>query len=117
MPATDVSFDEVRSTLACLRLGRNTKRRFPREVWHSIFQLTKIHSFETVCHELQIHPVYLKRKMAQLQEEPALAFQEVCFPQRPFDSIVIELNSNSGVRAKVHGPVVCLEYLYKLFKG
>lgn len=113
-----VTFEEIRSTLDQLRQNPKTKRRFPQELWDSIIQLTRNHSFNDICSQLDINPVYLKRKIRQSGED-RLEFQEVAFaePITSNNEVKIELSSASGIKALIRGPISCLNCLYKLFGG
>jgi hypothetical protein len=116
MNTTLLSIEEIRSTLTRLRENPNTRRNFPRELWDSIIQLTKIHSIEEVCSQLKINPLYLKRKIDQLKEK-TLEFREISIqsPLTTSESVSIELSATSGLKAKIQGPISCLNYLQKLF--
>jgi hypothetical protein len=116
MEAKFIPIEEIRSTLDRLRQDPNTQRKFPRELWTSIIQLTKIYPVEEVCRRLQINPLYLKRKIHQ-SKEPTLEFREIVMPvaQPASDTITIELKSADGLQAKIQGPFSCLNYLSKLF--
>jgi hypothetical protein len=91
-----------------LRQDPKTQRNFPRELWISIIQLTKIYPVEEVCHRLQINPIYLKRKIHP-SKEPALEFREIVMPaaQSASDTMTIELRSPDGLQAKIQGPFFC----------
>ena len=117
MEAKFIPIEEIRSTLDRLRQDPNTQRRFPRELWTSIIQLTTIYPVEEVCRQLQINPIYLKRKIHQ-SKEPALEFREIVMPaaQSTSDTVTIELRSADGLQAKIQGPLSCLDYLSKLFR-
>lgn len=106
-----MSIEEVRSLIEELHQGDKTRRRFPKEVWESIIQLTQTQSVEEVCKYLPIQPAYLRRKISQLRTEP-LEFREVT-PQHPPGEVVIELQGY-GVSAKILGPMGCLDYLCRL---
>lgn len=111
-----IPIEEIRSTLDRLRQDPNTQRKFPRELWTSIIQLTKIYPVKEVCLRLQINPIYLKRKIHQ-SKEPALEFREIVMPvvQSAPDVVMIELKSVDGLQAKIQGPSSCLNYLTQLF--
>jgi hypothetical protein len=117
MKAKFIPIEEIRATLDRLRQDPKTQRKFPRELWTSIIQLTKIYPIEEVCLRLQIHPIYLKRKIHQ-SRKPALEFREIIMPaavQPGSATITIELKSADGLQAKIQGPFSCLNYLNKLF--
>ena len=63
------TIEEIRSILDRLRQDPKTQRKFPRELWTSIIQLTKFYPFEEICLRLQINPIYLKRKIIHLEEQ------------------------------------------------
>ena len=109
MEAKFIQIEEIRATLDRLRQDPNTQRKFPRELWVSIIQLTKIYPIEEVCRRLQINPIYLKRKIHQFKE-PALQFHEIVMPavQSGSDTVTIELKSADGLQAKIQGPFSCL---------
>lgn len=110
-----IPIEEIRATLDQLRQDPNTQRKFPREIWISIIQLTKIYPIENVCLRLQINPIYLKRKIHQFKE-PATQFREIVMPAAQLaDTVTIELRSADGLQAKIQGPFSCLNYLSKLF--
>lgn len=114
MDAQLITIEEVQSTLAQLRQDPNTRRRFPKQLWDSIIQLTKIYPFEDICRQLNINPVYLKRK---IQPIIPLEFQEctVSTPLPSINTVTIELSSNLGLKAVIQGPMSCLDCLYRLF--
>jgi len=116
MDAKFITIEEIKATLDQLRQDPNTQRKFPKELWISIIQLTKIHPIVEVCRLLQIKPIYLKRKIHQYQE-PTVQFQEVIMPEvfSASDSVTVEIKSIDGLQAKIQGPSSCLNYLCKLF--
>lgn len=112
------SLEEIYDILMHLRGKAGSRRKFPKELWDSIIRLTKVLPLNQVCHHLKIHPAYLKRKMRQSEE--SLDFQEVSsHVQDPcFDTVVIELSTRSGLRAKIQGSSSsCLSCLLTLFGG
>jgi transposase-like protein len=113
-PQSD-TIEEIHATLTRLRKDVTGRRKFPKELWNSIISLTKIYSVAEVCRRLEINPAYLKRKIHQLQESPSLDFQEISIQSPNSDTVLIELDSNSGLRAKIQGPVSCLCYLQSFF--
>jgi len=117
MNAKHIPIEEIRSTLDRLRQDPSTQRKFPRELWSSIIQLTKIYPIEEVCRRLRIDPVYLQHKMDQSQEQ-ALEFREIVAPATSSvsDRVTIELSSDIGLRATIQGPLSCLNCLHKLFE-
>lgn len=117
MEAKFTTIEEIRSTLDRLRQDPKTQRNFPRELWTSIIQLTKIYPVEEVCRRLQINPIYLKRKIHP-SKEPALEFREILMPaaHSASDTVTIELKSADGLQAKIQGPFSCLSYLTQLFR-
>ena len=118
MKAKITTLEEIRSTLDRLRQDPKTRRHFPRELWTSIIQLTKIYPVEEGCLRLQINPIYLKRKIHQ-SKDPVLEFREIVMPaaQPASDIVTIELKSANGLQAKIQGPFSCLTYLTQLFRG
>ncbi len=108
------SLEEIQSTLSRLRQDPNTKNKFPRQLWNSIIHLTKTRSSEEVCRLLHIQPAYLKHKMQQRQET-SLEFHEISIKSAPEETVMIELYEKSSLRAKIQGPVTCLNYLQQLF--
>lgn len=115
------TLEEIRAALKTLRERPRSRRRFPKQLWDSIFELTKIYSQQEICHQLEIHPVYLKRKIQKSQNsQKRLDFQEVfCDPRggHLIDAVVIELTSKSGLKARIQGSSSCLSYLSSLFGG
>ncbi|MCB1212967.1 MAG: hypothetical protein KDK40_01590 [Chlamydiia bacterium] len=115
--------EEIYTTLKNLREKPGFRKKFPRKVWESIIQLAKTLSFHEVCQRLKIHPAYLKRKIKQLNEKTSsdpLDFQELSYRiQNPLliDTVVIELTSHSGLKARIEGPSTCLKHLSSLFRG
>lgn len=112
-----MSLEEVLSTLISLRQDAMTRRRFPKALWEAIIRLTKTHPLNEICQHLQINPIYLKRKMLQAQRSEPLDFHEVTVHNVPSDTIVIELDSHSGLKARIQGPISCLSCLNQLFGG
>lgn len=113
-PQSDI-LEEIHATLTSLRQEVTGRRKFPKELWNSIIRLTKIYSVAEVCRRLEINPAYLKRKIHQSQQSPSLDFQEISIQSPNSDTVVIELDSNTGLRAKIQGPVSCLGYLQSFF--
>ena len=116
------TLDEVQAILKTLRSNRGFRRKFPKEIWNSIIQLTKVHSFPEICQRLGIQPAYLKRKMQRSQEHipNSVDFQEIsCNIQglHQADTVIIELMSHSGLRARIQGSATCLNCLSSLFGG
>lgn len=109
------SLEEIHSTLTRLRQDPKTKKRFPSEIWDAIIHLTETHSFDQVCQTLQIHPAHLKRKIRE--RITPFEFQEISLQTAASDTIVIELSSTKGIKAKIHGPLSCLNYLHQFFGG
>jgi transposase-like protein len=118
MDTLHATVEEIRSTLDQLRQNPQTKRRFPKELWNSIIQLTKNYSLNDICSQLDIHPVYLKQKIRQTREDK-LEFHEVslAMPVTSNSEVKIELSSKSGLKALIQGPTSCLDCLQKLFGG
>ena len=117
MDAKFIPIKEIRSSLDQLRQDPNTRRKFPKELWTSIIQLTKIYPVEELCRQLQINSVYLKRKIHQ-SKEPTLEFREIVMPiaQSASDTVTIELRAADGLQAKIQGPSSCLNCLSQLFR-
>jgi hypothetical protein len=109
------SLDEIHTTLMRLRQGATTRRKFPKELWTAIIHLTKTHSIEEVCQRLQINPIYLKRKIHQSKKTEPLEFHEVQLQGLNSGMVVIELSSNTGLSARIQGPLSCLNCLQSLF--
>ena len=118
MEAKCTSIDDIRSHLDQVRQNPKTRFKFPRELWDSIVQLTKTHSVEELCHLLDIKLSYLKYKVHQSKEQN-LEFRElsVAASQVNLETVIIELSSSKGMKAKIQGPVSCLNYLCKFFGG
>jgi len=112
------TLEEIYSILKQLR--NNGARKFPKELWDSIIRLTEIHPVEHVCQYLKIQPAYLKHKKCSKEASRSqnLDFQEVALPiDRIYsDTVVIELSSHGNLKAKIQGPLSCLNYLSSLFK-
>lgn len=116
MESKFVSIEDIRHTLDRLRQDVKTQRRFPRALWDAIFQLTKKYPVKEVCSRLEINPTYLHRKIQQSKEQ-VLEFREIHIqaPLSSFDMVTIELNSTAGLKARIQGPISCLDYLQNLF--
>ena len=117
MEAKFIPIEEIRSILDRLRKNPKTQRGFPRELWTSIIQQTKIYPIKEVCRQLRIDPIYLQRKIHQ-SKESALEFREIVMPaaQSASDTVTIELRSADGLQAKIQGPSSCLNCLNQLFR-
>jgi hypothetical protein len=116
------TINDIYAVLTTLRKCSGSRRKFPKELWDSIINLTKTYSIQQVCRQLQLQPAYLKRKMQELQNASSqtMDFQEIAFPTKGFhstDIVVVELSSNSGLKAKIQGSSSCLHYIASLFKG
>jgi hypothetical protein len=116
------TIEEIHTTLQKVRGNSNFRNKFPKQIWNEIIELTKDVPFQDVCRQLEIQPAYLKRKMQQLHNNnpDVIDFQEIsCNIQDSTitDAVVIELISDSGLRAKIQGPSTCLNFLSSLFGG
>lgn len=122
------TIEEVHATLKELRQSNATRRRFPQALWDAIIALTRVYSLEEVCQSLDIHPVYLKRKMHSPQTPKNVEFEEIkCqIPEIPQkiecsistttpETVLIRLVSRDGLSAKIQGPLACLNCLNTLF--
>lgn len=118
MSHQDDSLEKIHSILIHLRQGITTRRKFPQEVWDAIIRLTRKHSIEEVCQHLQLNPAYLRRKIRLSEGSPLLDFREISHTSHSggFESVVIELSSNSGLKARIQGSVSALNCLHALFK-
>lgn len=112
------SLEEIHSTLTHLRQKSTTRQKFPKELWEAIIRLIQIHPIEKICERLKISPAYLKRKIRQSQASPIIDFQEISrhLHGAHSDTIVIELSLDSGLKAKIQGPLSCLNCLHSLFR-
>ena len=116
------TLEEIHTTLKTLRGSPSFRNRFPKKLWDSIIELTKVLPFQELCRQLEIQPAYLKRKMQQSQNIPldTIDFQEISYGIQGThftDVVVIELISDSGLRARIQGPSTCLNCLPSLFGG
>jgi hypothetical protein len=109
------SIEEIRKTLVLLRQNPTTKKRFPSETWDAIIQLTKTHSHEEICRQLQIAPGLLKRKIQQ--RTASIEFHEISLNNISTEAVTIELISKNGIQAKIQGPLSCLNCLQQLLRG
>lgn len=111
------SLEEIHATLERLRT-ESTRKKFPKELWDAIIRLTQVHSIQEICKKLKFNPAYLKLKIRQSQDSSTIDFQEISPPLHVahLDIISIELSLNSGLKAKIQGPLSCLSYLQSLFK-
>lgn len=107
--------EEIRLTLVHLRQNPTTKKKFPSETWDAIIQLTKNYSHEEVCQRLQLNPCLLRRKIRQ--RTTSMEFHEIPLKNIPQEAITIELISKNGIRAKIQGPLLCLNCLQQLLRG
>ena len=110
------SLEEIFSILKGLRQEAKTKRKFPIALWEAIIRFTESRPVDEVCDYLQINPVYLKRKMLQLRKPGIIDFHEVAIQDMLPTTVIIELHSNSGLKAKIQGPISCLNCLNQLFR-
>lgn len=113
------TLEEICLALKIMREKPASRRRFPKQLWDAIFELTKIYSHQEICRRLKVQPAYLKQKIQKSQNHSNdLEFQEiVCKPVEGCftDTVVIELISASGLKAKIQGPSSCLKHLSELF--
>lgn len=112
------SLEEIHATLECLRKESTTRQKFPKELWDAIIRLTQVHSIQEICKKLRINPAYLNLKIRQSQASPTIDFQEISHPLHGAHSntITIELSLDSGLKAKIQGPLSCLSCLHSLFR-
>jgi len=111
------SLEEIRQNLTQLRQDPKTRKKFPKQLWEDIFSLIHLHSLEEVCGHLNFTPSFLKRKMRERRKTAELEFQEIPSFMTPSVGLTIEICSESGLKAKIHGPLDCLHILQTLFKG
>jgi hypothetical protein len=110
-------FYEIEAALTQLRQQTKTRRKFPQKLWGAIIRLTQTHSIQAVSLRLKIHPTYLKQKIKEFHKISPLDFREISVPVEACSNTVsIELVSDFGVRAKIQGPLSCLNYLSPLFR-
>lgn len=111
------TIEEVQLALKNLRSNPGTRRKFPPQFWDSIIRLTQMYSLKDICQRLNIDRAYLSRKISQLGNVEGIDFQEISLnSQSVCSDVVIELFSVSGLKAKIQGPLSCLNYLQSLFK-
>jgi hypothetical protein len=115
MDYQNISLEEISVILQNARQETTTRNKFPKQLWDSIILLTDIHPISEICNHLQIRPSYLRYKM-QVHKADPVEFHEVALQDIHSNTIVIEINSNSGLRAKIQGPISCLNCLNQLFK-
>lgn len=108
------TLDQLAITLDALRQNPLTRRRYPKEFWDSIFQLTKIHSLNDICRRLRFDPVYVKTKMKYSKQEQ-LDFCELPSPPDSSAAVFIEL-AHGSLNAKIRGPVSCIDHISALFR-
>lgn len=106
------AIEDICETLVHLRQNPATKRRFPSETWDAIIQLTKTYSREVICRRLQLAPALLKRKIEK--QMASVEFHEIPIHHIPTETIIIELTARNGIRAKIQGPLSCLNCLQQL---
>jgi len=111
-----LSLDDLRSILTRLRQDPKTRRKFPKDLWESIIRLTETHPIEEICQYLKINPSYLKNKIRKYHEPTSPEFHEISMQDSYSGIIVIELNSNCGLSARIQGPLACLSCLNSLFR-
>lgn len=110
------SLEEIFSILKGLRQEAETRRKFPIALWEAIIRFTETHPLNEICQYLQISPIYLKRKMLQMRKPSTLDFYEVAVQDMLPTTVIIELHSNSGLKARIQGPISCLNCLNQLFR-
>jgi len=117
MNGKEDAFDEIETALTLLRQQTETKQRFPKEVWDSIIQLAQTHPIQEVSQRLNISPSYLKKKIKESHKISSIDFNEITYPVQACANLVcIELVSNFGLKAKIQGPLSCLNFLSSLFE-
>lgn len=104
--------EEVRAALILARQNPATKRKFLTETWDAVIQLAQTHSHQELCQRLQLDPALLKRKIEQ--RRPSIEFHELSLQNISSERITIELISKKGMRAKIEGPLSCLNCLPQL---
>lgn len=112
-------FDEIFATLTKLRQEAKTRRKFAQELWNAIIRFTQVHSFQKICLLLNINPAHLKRKMCQSQESLPLSFKGISHHMQSPSShnVVIEFELQLGPRARIQGPLSCLNCLHSLLES
>jgi len=131
------SIENVRDRLTQARNNPKRRRNFPKDLWRDIFSLIREYSFTEICQKLELSPYLVANKIGEkpskdensvgcrkntpyseppLKTEKEVAFREVfCSPPPPPTNIVIEI-SRLDLRARIEGPISCLDALKGLFK-
>ena len=60
------TLEEVHAVLKTFREKSGSRRRFPKPLWDSIIELAKVFPLREICHQLEIHPTYLKQKIQNI---------------------------------------------------
>ena len=112
------SLETVRDRLAKVRSDPSYKNKFPKELWNDIFSLVKDYSFDLVSRELNLGRRFLARKIEESlpKKTSKPEFREVTFKPPSNDQVIIEM-TRSDLKARIEGPVSCINSLISLFKG
>ena len=99
-----------------LRQGHKRHQRYPKEFWEGIAQLAKGKPLQDICRQFHLTFPYVKRKLTKLQ--PTATFATLDFCELSLDrgarTVIIELESGK-LKAKIQGPVSCIEQLAVFF--
>lgn len=115
MNSSTKTLDQVRVELVQARLDHSKRKKFPKELWDSIVQLTESHTIKEICKHLSISQALLRKKITK-KDNSQPEFREIYLQDHFTNPITIELSSPTGVSAKIQGPLSCLQLLLPLFK-
>ena len=108
-PSLTITRDKLRQA----RLEPAYRKRFPKQLWKDICSLSREIPVEILSKELQLSPSFLKRKIQENYTPEVPKFKEV-FLEPPETHIVIEI-SRGELKAKIEGPLSCIDSLKSLF--
>ena len=108
-PSLKITQDKLRQA----RLEPSHRKKFPKQLWKDICSLSKEIPVDILSKELQLSPSFLKRKIQENYEPEVPKFKEV-FLEPKESNIVIEI-SRGGLKAKIEGPICCIDSLKSLF--
>ena len=115
----DQTLSELAVTFAELRAVNC--RSYPEKVWRKAISLKSQFPVEKICRALSVQSAYFRKKMKDFGEirEESSDFVELKTKNTiSQDLITIELETPTGLKAKIHGSSFCLcQVLNGLFGG
>lgn len=98
-------------TVQFKQLRASDCRAYPLEVWQKAVTLTKVIPTEAICQAILVQPAYLRKKIREFEEPTMKGSDFLEIKTGGFvssESLIIDLETPSGFKAKIQGSSSCL---------